>query len=149
MISGSISLSPQNTQIRLTYLHRIIIQRFIPYHSSSKFNQWAFWIIDAMCPCLTIINNLNNQLFCRTIVKPQSLIQRPNNAILPLFPLTSTVKWNSRMRQLSKGLNHSIMSRMLLHCPLGCRTVFVVRLFILFKNENPQSRTFISVNRLY
>ena len=53
-------------------------------------------------------------------------------------------KWSSSIHQVSKELQHSTMSRMLLHCYCGCRTTFVVCLTTLFED---QGRTFTSMNR--
>ena len=43
----------------------------------------------------------------------------------------------------------STMSRMVLHCPRGCRTAFVIRLATVFKAEMTRAATFISLNRPY
>ncbi|KAK8383434.1 hypothetical protein O3P69_019074 [Scylla paramamosain] len=43
----------------------------------------------------------------------------------------------------------STMSGMLLHCPRGCRTAFVLRLATLYRSERTRDATYISLNRPY
>ena len=92
MVSGSISswVDKINKFIRLICILSYSVSYYIVEVVVIATNERPEFLMR----CLTIINNLNDKLFYRTIVPPQVPIQPPKSRHIPLFSLTSTLKWS-------------------------------------------------------